>query len=216
MAELTLYYYEHCPYCVRVLVFIGLAGIKVKHVVLANDDEQTPIGLIGKKMLPILQDQEQTMGESLDIIAVLAEKSGYSLGRDRDMEASVDDFLYNNRLAFRGLTMPRWVDLPMQEFATATAKKYFIDKKTAIIGDFDKALAATAELCADAGAAIDGQAQLFKRLSEQPHSLAAIVMFSGLRGLTAVKAFTLPLAAAEFMQTMSRESGVSLLTDMAV
>lgn len=49
----TLYVYDHCPFCVRVRVALGLKN--VKHIVsfLANDDVSTPTALVGKKIAPI-------------------------------------------------------------------------------------------------------------------------------------------------------------------
>ncbi len=216
MDKVTLYYYEHCPYCVRVLTFLGLSGIKVRQVVLLNDDEATPLGLVGKKSLPILQKDGQAMAESLDIIDVLADAAGFSLQRDKNTEAAVDAFLQNNGLTIYKLAMPRWVNLPLKEFSTDSAKNYFIQKKTKSIGAFADALAATETLGAVINEALNEQADLFARLITHPNSLAAIVLFSGLHGLTAVKGLTLPPAAASFMQTMSQQSGVALLTDKAI
>ena len=49
----TLYVYDHCPFCVRVRVAMGLKN--VKHIVnfMANDDVDTPTALVGKKIAPI-------------------------------------------------------------------------------------------------------------------------------------------------------------------
>eukprot|EP00922_Rhytidocystis_sp_ex-Travisia-forbesii_P027212 GHVS01039905.1.p1 GENE.GHVS01039905.1~~GHVS01039905.1.p1 ORF type:complete len:290 (+),score=33.74 GHVS01039905.1:67-936(+) len=49
-----LYVYDHCHYCVRARMLLGLKKIKHELVFLANDDFQTPISLVGKKMVPIL------------------------------------------------------------------------------------------------------------------------------------------------------------------
>ena len=52
---MKLYIYDHCPFCVRARMAAGLFGADVEEVVLANDDEATPIGMIGAKQVPILQ-----------------------------------------------------------------------------------------------------------------------------------------------------------------
>ena len=51
---MKLYVYDHCPFCVRARMIFGLKNLPVELVVLANDDEATPIGLVGKKVVPIL------------------------------------------------------------------------------------------------------------------------------------------------------------------
>ena len=66
---MKLYYYDHCPFCVRARMIFGLRDVAVEEVVLANDDEATPIGMIGSKQVPILQKEDGSfMGESLDIV----------------------------------------------------------------------------------------------------------------------------------------------------
>ena len=52
---MKLYIYDHCPFCVRARMIFGLRQIPVELIHLANDDEATPIGLIGAKQVPILQ-----------------------------------------------------------------------------------------------------------------------------------------------------------------
>ena len=51
---MKLYHYVHCPFCVRVRMGLGYLGINFESIVLAYDDEKTPVKLTGKKMLPIL------------------------------------------------------------------------------------------------------------------------------------------------------------------
>jgi len=69
----VLYVYDHCPFCVRVRLALGMKN--VKHLVhfLANDDIATPTALVGKKIAPIfeLPEDNLVMGESLDIIAMI-------------------------------------------------------------------------------------------------------------------------------------------------
>ena len=47
---MKLYVYDHCPFCVRARMIFGLKNLPVELVVLANDDEATPIGLVGKRL----------------------------------------------------------------------------------------------------------------------------------------------------------------------
>jgi glutaredoxin 2 len=37
-----LYVYDHCPFCVRVRVALGVTGVPHKLVFLGNDDVETP------------------------------------------------------------------------------------------------------------------------------------------------------------------------------
>ncbi|PKT95188.1 glutaredoxin, partial [Neisseria meningitidis] len=66
---MKLYMNGHCPFCVRARMAAGLFGADVEEAVLANDDEATPIGMIGAKQVPVLQKEDGSfMGESLDIV----------------------------------------------------------------------------------------------------------------------------------------------------
>ena len=74
---MNLYVYDHCPFCVRARMIFSLKNLPVELVVLANDDEATPIGLVGKKVVPILVKEDGTaMPESLDIVHYVDEHFG--------------------------------------------------------------------------------------------------------------------------------------------
>ena len=71
------YIYDHCPFCVRARMIFGLRGMPVEEVILQNNDEETPIKMIGAKQVPILQkDDGSFMGESLDIVRYIDEMAG--------------------------------------------------------------------------------------------------------------------------------------------
>lgn len=48
-----VYVYDHCPFCVRVRLALGIKNIKHTVVFMANDDVNTPTKLVGKKIAPI-------------------------------------------------------------------------------------------------------------------------------------------------------------------
>ena len=49
----VVFVYDHCPFCVRVRLALGVKNIKHNVHFLANDDIPTPTNLIGKKIAPI-------------------------------------------------------------------------------------------------------------------------------------------------------------------
>ena len=67
----TVYVYDHCPFCVRVRLALGIKNVKHKIYFMANDDVPTPTSLVGKKIAPIFVSipslskftQVQTVGE---------------------------------------------------------------------------------------------------------------------------------------------------------
>lgn len=66
-----VYVYDHCPFCVRVRLALGIKNVKHLVQFMANDDIPTPTNLLGKKIAPIFEipEDDLIMGESLDIIA---------------------------------------------------------------------------------------------------------------------------------------------------
>ena len=48
-----VYVYDHCPFCVRVRLAMGVKNVKHLIHFLANDDIATPTSLVGKKIAPI-------------------------------------------------------------------------------------------------------------------------------------------------------------------
>lgn len=207
----VLYYYEHCPYCVRVLAFLQMADIDFEPVVFLNDDEASPIALVGQKMLPILQTEErQYLPESLDIIDYLGKKYGFLLEKDATLMQAVDDFLATNKATIYALSMPRWVEAPLKEFATQSAKDYFIKKKTASIGDFATALANTDALVQEMLAGLSAAEPLFATLMSHRQSEPAIILFSALYGLRYVDGFAWTPALHEFMSAMAKSTRLPL------
>lgn len=77
---MKLYVYDHCPYCVRARIIFGLKNLPVENITLLNDDESTPVGLVGKKVVPILiKENGEAMPESLDIVNYVDETYGEKL-----------------------------------------------------------------------------------------------------------------------------------------
>ena len=67
---MKLYIYDHCPFCVRARMIFGLRDVAVEEIVLANDDEATPIGMIGSKQVPILQKKMVRLWARVWILSV--------------------------------------------------------------------------------------------------------------------------------------------------
>lgn len=69
-----VYVYDHCPFCVRVRLALGIMNVKHNVHFMANDDIPTPTKLVGKKIAPIFEIPEDDfiMMESLDIIEKVA------------------------------------------------------------------------------------------------------------------------------------------------
>ena len=103
---------------------------------LQNDDEATPIRMIGAKQLPILEKDDGTfMGESLDIVRHIDETAGKGRLKEAvrpEIQAWLDKVgQYANKLI-----QPRDVLAGFPEFATPSAVAYFTERKQKLIRGF--------------------------------------------------------------------------------
>ena len=211
---MKLYIYDHCPFCVRARMIFGLRDVAVEEVVLANDDEATPIGMIGSKQVPILQKEDGSfMGESLDIVRYIDQ------GRlKEEVRPEVQAWLdkvgeYNNKLV-----QPRMVKIDLPEFETDEAKQYYIDKKEKNIGNFETNLNKTAQYLERLHQDL---AELETLVCEGEGlggeiSLEDILTFPILRNLTVVRGIQWPQKLMDYLLAMSERSGVALYFDRAL
>lgn len=216
---MKLYIYDHCPFCVRARMIFGLRHIAVEEVVLLNDDEQTPIALIGAKQVPILQKPDGThMGESLDIVRFIDEYAGEP-HIDLTIRPEIQAWFDHINSYYNRLIMPRDVQLNLAEFATQNAIDYFVNKKEKNIGSFAENLANTDKYLNQIHADLNQLAQLVDSnnwINGKQASMEDIIIFPVLRNLTMVKGIMLPENLEQYVYNMSEKSGVPLYFDRAL
>lgn len=129
MATIQLYHYVHCPFCVRVRMALGHLKIPYESIVLPYDEEEIPLDLCQKKMLPILKWEDgSAQNESLEIIEKLDKKNllQMELLKDEKKRKEVEDLLDRFASPVHNLCMPYWIWTP--EF-DETSRAYFRNKK---------------------------------------------------------------------------------------
>ena len=129
---MTLYIYDHCPYCVKARMIFGLKSIPVQLKTLLNDDEKTPISMIGVKMVPVLEIVSEKKGrifmpESLDIIRHADKENPLVSSWEED--PALSEWLEENGFLSYELAMPRWVRSGMEEFQTEIRPQIFYSQK---------------------------------------------------------------------------------------
>ncbi|MBK26739.1 MAG: hypothetical protein CME70_22250 [Halobacteriovorax sp.] len=131
---IKLYHYVHCPFCVRVRLGLGFLGLKFESIVLPYDDEETPIKLMNKKMLPIVEFENGDLSnESLDIIKRIDKENLLSNEGSSDQE--LEELLSRIGSDVHSLCMPYWMWTP--EF-NKESRDYFQKKKEIKRGPFNK------------------------------------------------------------------------------
>ena len=217
---MKLYVYDHCPFCTRARMAAALRGVATELVYLPNDDEDTPIRLIGAKQLPILQKEDGShMGESLDIVRYFYRQDSSALDEAvrPEIQAWMDAF---GDWGYR-LIMPRDVQLGLPEFAAESSVAYFKGKKEAWLGaSFEQLLQETPRYLAQAQEALralDGLIAPNADYANGTHlSMEDILVFPLLRNLSMVKGAAYPDNVAHYVRAMSQVAKIPLFFDRAV
>ncbi len=217
---MKLYVYDHCPFCTRARMAAALRGVATELVYLPNDDEDTPIRLIGAKQLPILQKEDGShMGESLDIVRYFYRQDSSALDEAvrPEIQAWMDAF---GDWGYR-LIMPRDVQLGLPEFAAESSVAYFKGKKEAWLGaSFEQLLQETPRYLAQAQEALralDGLIAPNADYANGTHlSMEDILVFPLLRNLSMVKGAAYPDNVAHYVRAMSQAAKIPLFFDRAV
>ncbi len=217
---MKLYVYDHCPFCTRARMAAALRGVATELVYLPNDDEDTPIRLIGAKQLPILQKEDGShMGESLDIVRYFYRQDSSALDEAvrSEIQAWVEAF---GDWGYR-LIMPRDVQLGLPEFAAESSVAYFRGKKEAWLeASFEQLLQETPRYLAQAQEALHALNDLIAPNADYANgthlSMEDILVFPLLRNLSMVKGAAYPDNVAHYVRAMSQAAKIPLFFDRAV
>jgi glutaredoxin 2 len=132
---MRLYMFEHCSLCFRVRMTAALKRLHLQETVVLDDDTDTMVGVVGKRVIPILvKDCGEPMLESMDMVAYI-DSIGESVltGPERDaVVAWADKFVAKTA----PVTMPRYPLLGLPEFATVAALDHYNLRKRKAFGDF--------------------------------------------------------------------------------
>ena len=215
---MKLYIYDHCPFCIKARMIFGLKNIPVELNVLANDNDETPTRMIGQKMVPILQkDDSRYLPESMDIVHYVDKLDGKPLLTGKKNPA-IDEWLRKVNSYANHLLLPRFAKSAFDEFSTPSARKYFTEKKEAMIGSFADHLAHSAGLTKK----ISDDLRALDKLIVQPNGVNGVLseddiqLFPLLRNLTLVAGINWPTRVADYRDNMAKQTQINLLSSMAI
>jgi len=192
---MRLYIYDHCPYCVRARMPFAMKKIAVELSVLANDDEATPIAMIGIKACPILEKPDGSfMGESLDIVDYIDGFDGAPIFAPSANREDLTTWLTRVNGLFKKLLYPRWVTSTVGEFQTQSAIDYFTHKKSKELGSFTDALANSDALIKELEVELTLLAPMLHSETQVNEQLSVddVDLFGRLRAITLIKGLTIP------------------------
>jgi len=239
-----LYGYDHSHYTVRCRMALGLKNVPYRMIWVAEDDEETPMQLVGKKITPIIEfPGEAAMADSSDIINRIDGDLAYGAPRlkPKTERPEVDAWIKRLSVPMRNLGRPRYIRSSMlPEFRSRSARERFVtthplpDPETgvtlskadwaALPKDFrdtryENYWKDSEKQLKDLNEALQGVEGLIasdKHLSTQGLSWDDILFFSRVRGLTLIKGIKLPGSLEGYLETMSEMTDVPLLTQMAI
>lgn len=214
---MKLFVYDHCPFCVKARMIFGLKQTAFELVILLNDDEATPIHMIGKKMAPILQDGDRYLAESMDIVAYVDSLSGARIlsGPSNPLIAQWNSDVSGPLFS---LALPRWAAANLDEFSTPAARAYFTRNKERMIGSFKEHMAASPGYIAT----LNSHLLALESLIQSPDAVNGelceddIHLFATLRSLSIVQGITYPPAVEAYRVRMSELSNVELHDSIAI
>lgn len=200
---MRLYMFEHCSLCFRVRMTAALKHIRLHETVILDDDTETLVGLVGKRVIPILlKDDGRPMLESMDMVKYIdGIGEPIFIGPQRPEIAA-----WSDRAAERAslLTWPRYPLLGLPEFSTATALDHYERRKRKAIGDFDELHARAHMLLGE----LDSSLDQLDRLIESPQavngtlSLDDVRILPLLRSAAVVKEIRFPKNVRAYFETM--------------
>lgn len=215
---MKLFVYDHCPYCVRARMPFAMKNIPLELVVLPNDDEATPIAMIGAKVCPILEKEDGTfMGESMDIVHYLDQLDGSPIFAPAANRQELTDWLKGVNLLLKVLLYPRWVNSPIGEFASQSARDYFQNKKEKDIGSFTEHLAKTELYQQELEAQLLKLEPLLHSSTSVNESLSIddIDLFGRIRAITLIKGLAIPAKVRTYIDYFSKATDIPTYDDIA-
>jgi glutaredoxin 2 len=209
---MRLYLFEHCSICFRVRMAAALKRLHLQETVVLEDDSETMIKIVGKRVIPILvKDDGAPMLESMDMVAYIDALGAPVLVGPQRRELAGWASAAADKTA--PLTWPRYPLLGLPEFGTIAAHDHYVVRKRKRLGDLVELRARTRELID----ALMPDLEQLDRLIESPTavngklSLDDIRVLPLLRSAAVVKGLRFPHKVRNYFETMMSRIGYQSL-----
>ena len=205
---MKLYMFEHCSLCFRVRMIAALKHMHLQETVVLDDDTDTMVGLVGKRVIPILlKDDGKPMLESMDMVKYIEGLSPPILVGPQHPEIAA----WTDQIVAKTapLTMPRYPLLGLPEFATAAAHDHYIMRKRRTYGDFAELRSHTRQQIDD----LMPKLEELDALIESPQavngtlSMDDIRVLPLLRSVAVVKGLPFPRRVRNYFESMMNRIG---------
>ena len=205
---MKLYMFEHCSLCFRVRMIAALKRLHLQETVILDDDTDTMVGLVGKRVIPILvKDDGTPMLESMEMVKyVESHGTPVLVGPERD---EVTEWADKVICKTAPLTMPRYPLLGLPEFATVASLDHYNVRKRKVFGDFVELRANTRKFVSE----LMPDLEALDRLIELPTAINGTLSYDDIRVLpllrstAVVKGLQLPRKVRDYFETMMARIG---------
>lgn len=211
---MKLYLYEHCPFCVRAQMIFGFKKLPIEKIYLMDDDKQTPTAMIGRIMLPILQKNDGSyLPESLDIVNYVDSLSEPKVAKGT-ISPEIDNWYKAVSDTVYKLVVPRFTQANFPEIGTATARRAYIERETAVFGDLSTLLKETHTLIVELEPHID-VLDVWLEQRSKTINIDDFIIFPVLRSLSIVNDLPFSTSIQKYMEHIAKETSIRLLFDQA-
>ncbi len=222
MAEMKLYVFDSCPYCVRVRALAGLKGIRCELVFpVAGSLPAVLGGRVARYSVPVLEYQVAGMTEpaylqeSGAIIQLLDQLDQQPVFAHYEISKGLNQWIKSTRPLLDPLCYPRMRLLDLPELASPEALKYFNESRAQRLGmPLARALEETAAFTTLLAEPLTAIAEYLDMESYFDGSRAITVddlyAFAELRILLMVQELALPGVLNNYLQALSRDCSVRL------
>jgi len=202
---LHLHVYDHCPYCVRVEIFLKKKGIPYERTVWGYGDKDGLVDKFEKKQLPVLEYGENIQKESLDIIQLLDEYNGATevLLAPKTDRKDLQEWQTKFKPLQRILVRPRIIKLPIFDYADKKDIEYTKNKYTSQGFNYEDAEAQTQDVIPQVEKLLEEFGELLATpttLNQWGFSYDDIIYIPDLRSLLCVGGLTWPKNVLQYVQ----------------
>jgi len=195
-------------------MIFGLKNIPVELGIIMEGDSETPVSMVGRKVVPILYKEDGTyMPESMDIVHYIDSQSGtvkLQQNCDKDIESwcrEVTRIVYN-------LAIPRFTRADFKELSTPGAREAYTQREIKAFGNLDELISDTPVYVKQV---LSELVKIQSYLTEKNDvTLTDFYLFPLLNSLTIVKGFPYPEYLTNYLQTIAEKCKVPLFTDKAL
>ena len=195
-------------------MIFGLKGIKVEEIILLDDDSETPMSMIGQKMLPILlKDDGSYMPESLDIVHYVDQLNTpqYAIG---EISPEITNWFKTASPVVGKLAAPRFVETDFPEISTTQSKNAYRQRLESSYGNLATLRKETHILLVELEPQM-AWLDTWLEGRENTINIDDFIVFPVLRSLSIVAEFAFSTNIQNYMERLAKRAHVNLLFDQA-